>query len=657
MVTPSSARIVEAPVSILVVDDRRENRLALRAILASPDYRIVEASSGPEALLRLLDDEEFAVLLVDVVMPEMSGFELAAAIKERRRTAAVPILFLTAQAADAELIYKGYRAGAVDYLVKPLVPEMVRAKVAVFAELHRQRRRIEHQAALLLESERKESELRLLELRLASERHYRSLADAVPNIIWTARPDGHVDYFNHRWFDYTGVSAERAGGSWEAALHPDDVTRTQAAWSEALESERMFEAECRLRRSAGGAFRWHLARAVPERGSGGAIVSWLGSFTEIDDQKRAQAALAEFKATLDAVLDGVFIFEPDTWRFVYANTGAGVLLGYAQDELSRLRAVDCMAEHDDDRFRELMAALHREAPHRLTVETRCRKKDGREIPVEFSFQLVVSDGGGHVVAIARDITSRKLAELEREHLYGEALDAIRARDEFLSIASHELRTPLSSLKLQMDILTQPPRGAGPHVPPELRPKLEMAARQIDKLTRLISQLMDVSRITAGRLRLEPERVDLAAIARDVVARFREDALKARCEVMLRADEPVRGTWDPLRMEQVVTNLLSNALKFGAGSPVEIEVSTAGSSARLFVRDHGVGISAEDIDRVFQRFERASSARSYAGMGLGLYIVRQIVEAHGGTVRVESQPGAGSRFSVELPLEPPAQVTS
>src|SRR5262245_36106904 len=176
-------------VGLLVIDDHAENRAALRSILSSPDYRIVEAASAREAL-RILLDEEFAALLVDVVMPEMNGFELAATIKVRDRTAAIPILFLTAPATELHLVYRGHRAGAVDYLLKPLVPEMVRAKVAVFAELYRQRKRIERQATLLVEAEREESELRVVEMRLANERRYRALADSVPNIIWTARPDG-----------------------------------------------------------------------------------------------------------------------------------------------------------------------------------------------------------------------------------------------------------------------------------------------------------------------------------------------------------------------------------------------------------------------------------------------------------------------------------
>jgi PAS domain S-box-containing protein len=561
----------------------------------------------------------------------------------------VPIVFLTAQAVDADMVRKGYRAGAVDYLVQPLAPEVVQAKVAVFVELHRQRRRIQDQARRLLEAERREGELRLVELRLAGERRFRSLADAVPHIIWTARADGYVDYFNQRWFEYTGISIDQAAGSWQSALSAE-CAACRDAWTEACRSGRMLQCECRLRRSD-GSLRWHLARAVPERGPSGQVVAWLGTFTDIEDQKRAYEALAEFKGTLDAVLDAVLLFEPRGWRCVYVNAGASMLLGYSPEELSSMRLVDFMGEHDDPHLREeLLARLEEGATPRVALETQCRKKDGRLVPVDVSFQLVKIDGG-HVVAIARDITDRKLAELEREHLYHHALEAVRARDEFLSVASHELRTPLSSLKLHLEALLRAPGRTPRPPPPELVPKLETASQQVDKLSHLISELMDVTRIRAGRLRLELEPVDLAAVTRDVVARFREDAVKAGCEVTLRADAPVRGRWDSLRMEQVITNLLSNALKFGAREPIEIVVTAVDARARLVVQDHGIGINPEDVDRVFERFERTVSARRFGGMGLGLYIVRQIVEGHGGTIRVESEPGAGSVFTVDLPQEP------
>jgi signal transduction histidine kinase len=183
-------------------------------------------------------------------------------------------------------------------------------------------------------------------------------------------------------------------------------------------------------------------------------------------------------------------------------------------------------------------------------------------------------------------------------------------------------------------------------------KLEAASRQVDRLGRLVSELMDVSRLSAGRLHLDLDRVELAAIVRDAITRHKEDAARAGSEIRLIADAPVVGTWDRMRLEQVITNLLVNAFKFGAGKPVELAVERHDGAAVLVVRDQGIGIGQEDIDRIFQRFERAASARTYAGMGLGLYITRQIVEAHGGTIRVESRPGTGSTFTVELPCEPP-----
>jgi PAS domain S-box-containing protein len=641
-----------APVNLLLVDDDAGNRNALRSILEAPDRRLVEASSADEALRRLLD-QDFAVLLVDVVMPGMNGFELATAVKARERTAAVPIIFLTGQANEGADLHQGYLVGAVDYLVKPLRPEMVRAKVAVFVELYRQRQRIEQQAAQLVEVQRLDAHLQLAELQLASERRYRALADAIPDIVWTARADGEVDYFNRRWFEYTGLSGEESGGSWRGAVHPEDVPRCDSAWREALASGQMLQLECRLRHLE-GEHRWHLCRAVPERGASGPIVAWLGTFTDIEDQKRSEAVLAEFKGTLDAVLDAVFIFDADASSFLYVNQGASALLGYSRDELSRMRPLDVLVEHDEEAFRELLAPLRDGSKVVITLETQVRRRNAWTVPVELSLQFIQIDGG-RMVSIARDITDRRNAQLERELLYREAVDAIRARDEFLSVASHELRTPISVLHLQIEMLQRSlDADPGAALPPEkARTKLELVARQTDRLSRLVGQLMDVSRIRAGRLRLELEEVDLAAIVRDVAARHGEEAARAGTQIRVGGVEVARGRWDRLRLEQVVTNLITNAMKFGLGQPVEISVDDHGPCAGLAVTDHGVGITAEDIERIFERYEQGTSARGRGGLGLGLYIVRQIVEAHGGTVRVESQAGAGSTFKVELPREPPA----
>jgi PAS domain S-box-containing protein len=387
--------------------------------------RIVEATCGPEALLRLLG-EDFAAVLIDVVMPGMSGFELAVAIKERERTAAVPILFLTAQATNVDLAAWGYRVGAVDYLVKPLAPEIVCGKVAVFAQLFREKLRNERQAALLVEAERMENEFRLLELQFESERRYRALAEAIPHIVWTARPDGAVDYFNRRWFEYTGVSVERAGSSWLGVVHGGDWARCRTDWENAIRSGEMFQAEFRLRRACDGEFRWHLCRAVPERSTTGQIVSWLGTFTDIEEQKRVQAIQAEFKSTLDAEPDAVIFFEPASWRILYVNHGASALLGYSSDELLRMAPADFMVEVDGVTLRELLApVVEGDQPH-ILVETKFRRKDPSAAPVDVSLQLI-RIAVDRVVFIARDITERKHTQLQQERRYRAAVAAILAR--------------------------------------------------------------------------------------------------------------------------------------------------------------------------------------------------------------------------------------
>jgi signal transduction histidine kinase/CHASE3 domain sensor protein len=253
------------------------------------------------------------------------------------------------------------------------------------------------------------------------------------------------------------------------------------------------------------------------------------------------------------------------------------------------------------------------------------------------------------VEFARDLAHRASLAIDNARLYHEAREAVAARDDFLSIASHELKTPVTTLQLQVQSLLRrasaessaPPAGSA-------FDRLAAADRQVVRLTKLINDLLDISRITGRGLELELAPVDLAAVVRDVIARHEEELTRARCAISVKADSPSAGVWDPMRIEQIVTNLLSNAIKYGAGRPIEVLVQGDEAVARLTVRDHGIGIAPEHQARIFQRFERAVSKANYGGFGLGLWIVRQIVDAHGGVIRVESQPEHGSTFCVELP---------
>lgn len=257
--------------------------------------------------------------------------------------------------------------------------------------------------------------------------------------------------------------------------------------------------------------------------------------------------------------------------------------------------------------------------------------------------------GNTELELASDLGRRVALAIENTRLFAGAQEAIRVRDDFLSIASHELRTPLTALQAHLQgLIRQLGRVADGVDPTVVRGRLETALRQTRRLGKLVNELLDVSRITAGKLQLEQELVDVVELARDLLDRFDEEARRAGSEIRLRAPPSATGVWDRSRIEQVIANLLSNAIKYGAGEPVDLEIETTPDLLRMRVRDRGIGIPYEAQARIFDRFERASSERNYGGLGLGLYITREIVAAHGGTIRVHSAPGAGACFEVVLP---------
>lgn len=253
-----------------------------------------------------------------------------------------------------------------------------------------------------------------------------------------------------------------------------------------------------------------------------------------------------------------------------------------------------------------------------------------------------------------DLTS---VTLENIQLYtdlqariADAQQAIRARDEFLSIAAHELRTPLTALQLQLQTLDKlVAQTPGPDE--RLASRTVRAVANTQRLALLIEQLLDVSRISLGRLALNPEAFELVAAVREVAERFLEPARRAGSTVAVSAPGPIEGVWDRFRVEQVITNLLSNAIKYGAGKPIEVAVNATPDLARIEVHDHGIGLSPDDARRIFERFERAVPVQHYGGLGLGLYICKQVVEAHGGTIWADGESGASAKFVVELPRSP------
>ncbi|ATB51165.1 histidine kinase [Corallococcus macrosporus DSM 14697] len=278
------------------------------------------------------------------------------------------------------------------------------------------------------------------------------------------------------------------------------------------------------------------------------------------------------------------------------------------------------------------------------------KAHAHVIPTERYTRLTAPEEKLREVSLLQQRAQALEAEVQqRQQAERDLRDALHQRDEFLALASHELKTPLTALQLQLQSL--PSAAARKDGGERLLERLDKAIRQTERLATHIDGLLDVSRLGDGQVPLMLEAHDLSRLVRDTVARAMTSAAEADCPIQLRADLPVEGVWDPLRIQQVVGNLLVNAFKYGRGRPVEVRVEGAPDHARITVRDHGIGIAAEHQERIFHRFERAVPSSAFGGLGLGLYAARQVVVAHGGILRVESEPGHGAAFIVELPYRP------
>ena len=371
-------------------------------------------------------------------------------------------------------------------------------------------------------------------------------------------------------------------------------------------------------------------------------------------EERLRRSEEQFRLLLDSTGEAIYGMDLEG-RCTFANRTCARLLGYPDaSALIGLRMHETLHHsHQDGRPYPrsecaIYEASRREGTH--SDDEWLWRADGTGFPAEL-WSYPVWRGQERLGAVVTfvDITERRRAEEERTRLLREAQDAVRARDEFLAIASHELRTPLTPLRLSLQHSLRMLRGGHPSTE-EVVARLTVAERQVVRLTRLVESMLDQSRLTRDSLQLEPGPCDLAELVRDVLERSRDVLARAGCALDARVEGPLPVLGDRLRLEQVLENLLSNAMKYGAGAPIHLRCHAEGGRARLSVEDEGIGISSEDQKRIFERFERAVPVSHYGGFGLGLYFLKEIVEAHRGDVSVASEPGQGARFTVTLPLE-------
>ena len=684
----------DSKVKILLVDDHEENLTALEAILDNPTYDLVMCTSGRQALRHLLNTD-FALVLLDVMMPDLDGFELATLIHQRERSKHTPIIFLTAVAKDISNIYRGYRVGAVDYLQKPLEPDIVVAKVAVFVDLFRKTAQVAEQAEKLRESERLERKLEILELRAHNERRYKSLADAIPQIVWTANADGNLRYLNQQWNYYGDTQSNALNEGWHSqrnAFLPKDFNTFIEAWKKVGSDCTIFECQSRLRRTNSTEYRWHLCRALPERDINDVITGWLGTWTDIHDQKQMEeqqrfladagkilASSLDFEVTLKSLAELVIPFMAD-WCVID--------LIPSPDESSVTPIVQT-----NQKARNYISALHKASSDNITlgkifgtgvprlVES-ISSKDVKEIVKSpemaraiaglrmkslMSLPLEVRDHCFGVITFVRSDNNRcyrdadlrlatKLVRnaalaIENAKLYEVSRDTNRLRDEFLATISHELRTPLSAVIGWSELLLEKQLDI------DSTKCLETVYRNAKMLGNLVDDLLDVSRIITGKIAIDVKQFEIAHTITAAVEAVRPAAQAKGISITTDFNDTIDNfTGDAARMQQIAWNLISNAIKFTAkGGHVHITLnSNSDAEVVLKVSDDGIGIDPAFIPHIFERFRQAdgTTTRKAGGLGLGLAIVRHLVELHGGRVEAASEGlGKGCVFTVYFPTSP------
>jgi len=537
-------------------------------------------------------------------------------------------------------------------------------------------------------SERKHSQDKLEK----SEDQFRQLADAMPQIVWTADERGVVNYLNRRWTEYTGLPADISNDGWSRILHPEDAPEARRRWKISLDTSEPFEFELRLKNASGG-YAWHLMRTVPALSAEGQVVRWYGTATNIDQQKRAEetsrylaeasaelATVVNHESTLQRVANLAVPYFAD-WSaadVVDGKTLRRLAVAHAEAEkLDLVRKIEADYPTDLERDSgaghvlrtaeslligditdEMLAQGARDERH-LGMIRQLGLKSYMCVPLIIGGRVyglltfATAESGRHYgeaeLRLAKDLAYRAAIAIQNTQLFQALKESDRRKDEFLATLAHELRNPLAPIRNGLQILELIDDKE-----PEAVATRAMMDRQLSHMVRLIDDLLDISRVTSNRLELRKERVELASVVRNAVdtSRLLIEESGHSLSVRLPAT-PIYLNADPVRLCQVISNLLNNSAKYtDAGGRIELSAAVQGLDVVVEVSDNGTGIAAADLPRVFEMFAQINPnmARSKSGLGIGLALVRRLVELHGGRIEATSEgQGLGCRFRVLLPI--------
>ncbi len=468
--------------------------------------------------------------------------------------------------------------------------------------------------------------------RVSGEEQYHALADAMPQIVWTARPDGQLDYYNQRWFDYTGTTLdETQGRGWAMLLHPDDFPKSNDKWREALRTGETFETEYRCKRASDGVYRWHLARAVPVYDGEGQILKWIGTCTDIEDKKREAEAFASRAAIVEAADDAI-IGEDTKGIIVTWNGGARRLYGYSAEEAIGRSSAMLIPPEMTDELPTILETIRRgeTMEHHETVRVR---KDGKRLDVSFTLSPI-KDGQGKVTGIAgiaRDITEAKQSEAELRRSNAEL-------EQFAYVASHDLQEPLRAMSGTVQVLQRRYKGQLDARADEI---IVHAVSAVSRMQTLVDDLLAFSRLARYGNQFAP--TDFAQVLREASANL--EVAIAESGAVITHDALPEVVADASQMRQLMQNLLSNAIKFRGEQPLQIHISARreANSWLFSIRDNGQGIEPQYFERIFIIFQRLVTRDEYPGTGIGLAVCKKIVERHGGRIWLDSEVDKGTTF--------------
>ena len=609
----------------------------------------------------------------------MTGIELARLIKTRKRNQHIPIIFLTAYFLEEKDILMGYGVGAVDYLTKPINPQILKSKVGVFVDLFRTTRALAVvNSALENEvAQRKKAEEALrqanneLEMRVQertaeltqTEKRYRQVVYSLPAAIYTVDAEGLVALYNEAAADLWGRKPEIGKDLWcgsHKILRPDgselplDQTSMAATVKSGL-AERSGEI---IIERPDGTRRNVLPYPEPFFDASGKVVGAVNMLVDITELKQSEEATRRLAAIVESSDDA--IVSKDLNGIIMSwNDSARRIFGYNAEEIvGKSVTILIPAERLEEETHILQSIRRGEPVHHYETIRRC--KDGKLVEISLSVSPI-KNGDGKVVGaskIVRDITERKRAEMELKKAHQEVLAASRAKDDFLATLSHELRTPLNPV-----LLIASDAANNRELPPRARTDFDTIRKNVEMEARLIDDLLDLTRVARGKIILERRYLDVHQVLNDAIGQEREEMAKKEIKLDLKLNASQQTIYaDAVRLQQIFWNLLNNAVKFTPnGGRITVETAVNQSKIVIKITDTGIGMTSEEVSHVFTAFSQGLHAgengRRFGGLGLGLAISQKLAELQYGRISAISEGrDKGSVLAVEFPLAQPPKKT-